>query len=272
MLKHHSLRAATLVVASCCLPCAAENASVTPLAQAHAHNDYEHDRPLLDALDHGFSSVEADIYLVDGALLVAHNRSDVKPERTLQRLYLDPLRERVKANGGSVYPGGKPFYLLIDIKTDGRAAYAVLDKVLAGYDDAVTSMHDGKLEPKAISVAISGDCPREMITAAKVRHAGIDGRMSDLDSDAPANLMPLVSDRWGAHFQWRGRGAISEEERSKLQQAVDAAHAHGRRIRFWATPETVEAWTVLQAAGVDHINTDNLAGLEAFLRKQQANQ
>jgi hypothetical protein len=274
MLKHLSLRAVALFAASCCLPIAAiaaETASVTPLAQAHAHNDYEHDRPLLDALDHGFSSVEADIYLIDGALLVAHNRSDVKPERTLQRLYLDPLRERVQANGGSVYPGGKPFYLLIDIKTDGQAAYAALDKVLAEYDDVITSVHDGKLEPKAISVAISGDCPREMITAAKHRYAGIDGRLTDLDSDVPAHLMPLISDRWGAHFKWRGRGAISEMDRGKLQQAVDAAHAHGRRIRFWATPETIETWTVLQAAGADHINTDNLAGLEAFLRKQQAN-
>ncbi len=136
----------------------------------------------------------------------------------------------------------------------------------------ITSVHDGTLEPKAISVAISGDCPREMITAAQDRHAGIDGRLSDLDSDAPAHLMPLISDRWGVHFKWRGRGEISEEEKNKLQQAVDAAHAHGRRIRFWATPETVEAWTVLQAAGADHINTDNLAGLEAFLREQQANQ
>ena len=40
---------------------------VTPLRQAHAHNDYEHPRPLLDALDHGFCSVEADVFLTDGA-------------------------------------------------------------------------------------------------------------------------------------------------------------------------------------------------------------
>ena len=40
----------------------------TPLFQAHAHNDYEHARPLHDALEHGFWSVEADIYLVDGEL------------------------------------------------------------------------------------------------------------------------------------------------------------------------------------------------------------
>ncbi len=33
------------------------------LSQAHAHDDYEHDRPLLDALEHGFTSVEADIWL-----------------------------------------------------------------------------------------------------------------------------------------------------------------------------------------------------------------
>ena len=32
-----------------------------PLTQAHAHNDYEHDRLLLDALEHGFTSVEADV-------------------------------------------------------------------------------------------------------------------------------------------------------------------------------------------------------------------
>src|SRR6516165_11995665 len=79
---------------------------VVPLRRAHAHNDYEHKRPLFDALDRGFCSVEADVYLIDGKLLVAHDRKDVKPDRTLEALYLDPLRERAKANGGRVYPDG----------------------------------------------------------------------------------------------------------------------------------------------------------------------
>ena len=35
--------------------------TAVPLARAHAHNDYEHPRPLRDALDHGFTSVEADV-------------------------------------------------------------------------------------------------------------------------------------------------------------------------------------------------------------------
>ena len=56
--------------------------SVTPLANAHSHNDYEHDRPLLDALDHGFTSIEADIFLFEGQLLVTHDalfHTDTQP-------------------------------------------------------------------------------------------------------------------------------------------------------------------------------------------------
>ena len=47
---------------------AACGAEPTPLLHGHAHNDYLHPRPLLDALDQGFCSVEADIFLVDGKL------------------------------------------------------------------------------------------------------------------------------------------------------------------------------------------------------------
>src|SRR4030095_15835875 len=104
-----------------------------PLIHAHAHNDYEHHRTLNDALDHDFCSVEADIYLVEGKLLVAHNRLQTKPERTLQALYLDPLRERAKKNGGRVYPAGPEFTLLIDLKSDWRSLYPALLEVLKQY-------------------------------------------------------------------------------------------------------------------------------------------
>src|SRR2546429_8940516 len=92
-----------------------ETNSPPPLARAHAHNDYEHARPLLDALERGFCSIEADVWLVDGRLLVAHDRNAVKAERTLQALYLDPLRERVRRNGGRVYRDGPEVTLLVDV-------------------------------------------------------------------------------------------------------------------------------------------------------------
>src|SRR5437660_11055239 len=88
-----------------------------PLKCGHAHNDYEHTRPLFDALDQGFCSVEADVFLVGDKLLIGHTQVSLRPERTLEALYLDPLRERVKANGGRLYKYGPPAWLLIDVKT-----------------------------------------------------------------------------------------------------------------------------------------------------------
>src|SRR5438105_9622444 len=89
----------------------AADAPVTPLKNAHAHNDYEHTRPLFDALDQGFNSVEADVFLVDGKLLVGHARYDLRTNRTLESLYLDPMRERIRANGGRLHKDGPPAWL-----------------------------------------------------------------------------------------------------------------------------------------------------------------
>jgi hypothetical protein len=248
----------------------AASAAAEPLALAHAHNDYLHDRPLLDALEHGFTSVEADIFLVDGKLLVAHSEKELKPSRTLQSLYLDPLRRRIAANGGSVYRGGGPFTLLIDIKSAGEPTYAALAKVLAEYADMFSVVRNGKLETKAVTAVVSGSRPRAMMEAEKVRYAGYDGRLSDLNSDAPADFMPLVSDNWLLNFKWKGTGPIPAADREKLRDVVAKAHAHGRRIRLWATPDTTDMWRELRAGGVDMINTDDLAGLEKFLRESSA--
>src|ERR1044071_5134266 len=105
--------AATLTKTAAASP---ETNSPPPLVRAHSHNDYEHARPLFDALEHGFGSIEADIWLMNGRLLVAHERGGIRPERTLQSLYLDPLRGRVQRNGGRLYAGGLPATLLIDVK------------------------------------------------------------------------------------------------------------------------------------------------------------
>lgn len=97
-------------------------AAPVPLARAHAHNDYLHKRPLIDALSKGYTSVEADVYLVGNDLLVAHDPQAVTPERTLESLYLDPLEQRVVAKGGAVYPGSDEYLtLLVDIKSDPRS-------------------------------------------------------------------------------------------------------------------------------------------------------
>ena len=118
-------------------------AAATPLRHAHAHNDYEHEHPLFDALEHGFCSVEADVFVVGDELLVGHSKKDLRPDRTLAKLYLDPLRERVRANSGRVYAGGPSVFLLIDMKTSAKPTYAVLDRMLSRYDDMLSVTRNG---------------------------------------------------------------------------------------------------------------------------------
>ncbi len=240
-------------------------ARVTPVRQAHAHNDYEHKRPLFDALDNGFCSVEADVFLIEGELLVGHTRTSLRPERTLEKLYLAPLRQRVRANGGRVYRDGPVFYLLIDVKTDAGPTYAALDQQLARYRDILSETHDGKFEARAVTVVVSGNRDRDALAGQKVRYAGLDGRPEDLDSTVPAHLMPWISTSWGSLFRWRGQGPMPDAERRKLRELVAKAHKHGRLVRFWATPEETSVWQELQAAGVDLINTDRLAELRQYL-------
>ena len=244
---------------------AGDKEALVPLRQTYAHNDYEHRRPLFDALDNGFCSVEADVFVVDDQLLVGHVRQDLRPERTLEKLYLDPLRDRIKANGGKVYKDGPTIFLLIDVKTEAKATWAALAKVLPRYDDILSVTRANKFEPRAVTVVISGNCDRASISAQEVRYAGIDGRLTDLDSEAAPDLIPWISAAWGSYFKWKGDGAMPVAELTKLKELVAKAHQHKRLVRFWGTPEIPAFWEQLLTAGVDLINTDKLQELKKFL-------
>ncbi|MER5971152.1 phosphatidylinositol-specific phospholipase C/glycerophosphodiester phosphodiesterase family protein [Streptomyces sp. NPDC002055] len=256
------------------LPVTAEGSgsSRVPLRRAHAHNDYEHEHPLADALRHRFTSVEADVWLVGGELLVGHERDDLHPDRTLESLYLEPLLRRVTAQHGSVYAGHTAsLQLLVDIKNSGAAAYQELHRRLRRYRSILSSASGGKARIRAVTPVVSGDrAVRAPMEAQRHRYAFYDGRLDDLGTRAPAAFLSLISADWASTFDWTGEGAMPADERGQLRDIVDEAHTHGRRVRFWGTPdapgpERDALWHELVAAGVDHINTDDLAGLERFL-------
>lgn len=243
-----------------------------PVSRAHAHNDYEHAHPLTDALDQGFTSVEADVWLVDGQLLMAHDLDQVQPGRTLESLYLRPLADRVGAEGGSVYRGWhQTLHLLIDVKSDATPTYRAIDAALAPHGDLLTTFTGDHVRGGAVTATISGNRDLPAMTAQKVRHAAYDGRLTDLNSPAPVSLIPLISDNWTTTVTWNGVGAMPAAQRARLREIVATAHADGRRVRFWETPDDPGAarFSVCReelAAGVDMLNTDHLTDLATFLR------
>jgi glycerophosphoryl diester phosphodiesterase len=241
--------------------------NVKPLAGAHSHNDYLHQRPLLDALDHGFTSVEADVFPVNGTLLIGHDRDSLRPDRTLENLYLAPLASRVAGNGGHVHHEPAKFLLLIDIKRQPKESYNLLQRLLEKYKTMLTSKENGKLRPGAITIILTGERPQITDDETGPRYVALDGRLSDLKngSTLPADLVPMISDKWTEHFEWNGAGPMSDDERAKLRDIVAQAHAQARVVRFWATPEKESLWRELRSAGVDFINTDELDRLARFL-------
>lgn len=241
--------------------------SVQPLERAHAHNDYDHDRPLLDALDHGFTSVEADVWLVDGELYIGHDGPDLN--RTLRAEYLEPLAQRFRDNGGSVYPHWDgTLRLLIDVKSPGTPAWPVIEDQLDDYPELVTTYRQGNVQERAVTAVISGNRDLPAMQAAATRFSFYDGRLSDLGKGISPTLMPLVSNNWSA-VGYVG-GTFTDAHREILRGYVNQAHAEGYEIRFWATPDAPGAtrdtvWAEELAAGVDVYNTDDLAGLQAWL-------
>lgn len=247
--------------------------TVVPLLHAHAHNDYHHQRPLHEALEAGFCSIEVDVYPQAGKLLVGHDTWELKPDRTLESLYLDPLKKIVQENQGQVYPKGPEVWLLVDIKNEGTQGYRLLTKTLQNYRSMISGIdQQGNYQSRAIRVVVSGDRDQQAILDSQGRWAGMDGRVTDLKSRAAtdANAIPLISDRWGSHFRWNGVGEMPAAELEKLQSIVQQTHQQGRRLRFWATPEKPALWNVLRANGVDLIGTDQLNELKNFFSEPDA--
>ena len=60
-------------------------------------------------------------------------------------------------------------------------------------------------------------------------------------------------------------------EQAKLEKWIEQAHAQGRKVRFWASPETGNYWKTAHHVGVDFINTDKLERLQQILLGLQSN-
>ncbi len=228
---------------------------------AHAHNDYEHQRPLLDALHNGFRSVEADIHLIDGELYVSHSKPKRSEARTLQALYLNPLDSLVQLH--AITHSANSIILLIDIKTDATRTLEKLIGVLKNYP----ALFPPKAPGSIIQVVISGNRDYDMI----IRTEGvfIDGRPGDLGKEYSANKMPLISDHFGNWMHWNGKGTPNASELQQIRSLAERVHAEDKKLRLWAIPDTEQAWGVLLDAGVDLINTDRLEDLHEFLTKRE---
>ena len=224
----------------------------------HSHNDYEQKQPFFAAYNLGFNSIEADLYIKDNELYVAHDWDKIMPENTFIHLYLEPLLAKIKDNKGFPYPNKKPLQLLLDLKKDGKEILKLLN----------SQMSDYKKDLRHVTISISGDMPPpdEFQNFDEIFH--FDGRQELIYSENAFKRVSLVS----ASFMdfgkyWTGKTPLSDEVFQKINAFVEANHAKGKKVRIWATPNTTLGFETLKKLKVDFIGTDDLELLAKFRKE-----
>ncbi|MGB4769989.1 MAG: alkaline phosphatase family protein [Chitinophagaceae bacterium] len=217
---------------------------------AHAHNDYEHEKPFEGAYQAGFASIEVDVHLRNGQLLVGHDLNDLKDSRTLASLYLNKI-STLQSNGSL-----RKIQLLIDIKTEAKSTLEAIVSQISAYP--------GLIQSGLVSFVISGNRPSADAYSSYPDHIQFDGRPWEKYLPEQLKKIALISDAYPSYLDRQTK----MPDTVRIKSTITLAHQWGKPFRFWANQDTEAGWKFLVDLGVDCINTDQVVALSAFLKKQ----
>ena len=230
------------------------------VGNAHAHNDYLHPIPFYTAWNAGFGSVEADVFPVDGKLLVAHNKKAIQPQRTLKSLYIEPLLEELKKNDN------RKVDLLIDVKENYKESLKLLIEELKPLKKYLFTVND-KNNP--VTILISGERPPPSEYKNYPAYIFFDDDLRLFHTSDEWKRVGLVSLSFQRYSHWNGESNFPESDRNILVHIIDSVHEAGKKIRFWAAPDDENSWSLQMKLGVDLIGTDKIESFSKFLERKQ---
>lgn len=249
------LLAALLTVSAALVATSPDPCTGGILLPAYSHNDYRNSRPLLDALLLGYRGVEVDLFLQKGDLVVGHDRSELRRERTLEHLYLTPLRDRLNACG-YLLPGRAPFLLNIELKERDPEAFRVLVNQLERYDGLFRQSAPVLNAP--VRLTLVGWWPRPMTGPDYLSvQLAMDGSVSEPVGE-PTSRIGLVSVDYTKALEWNGKGNVPALAAASLKAARDTAEALGIPLRVHQAPPKRSIYQWLLASGVTLIGVKDL--------------
>jgi alkaline phosphatase len=230
------------------------------VSNAHSHNDYEQRIPFWMAYNAGFGSIEADIFLVDSVLFVAHDKTELRRKMKLDSSYLIPILKCIQKNHGHPFEdSGKKLQLLIDIKTDSIGTLNALIALLKKYPNLIRC--------KSLSWVITGNRPDESLYTGYPDFILFDGELHKNYSKEALSKISLMSDDFKKYSLWNGENNLPAENDSILRAAVVKSHHVNKPVRFWDAPDIPNTWRKLIFLQVDYINTDHIQSLAGFFKK-----
>ncbi|WP_437371787.1 alkaline phosphatase [Maribacter litoralis] len=213
--------------------------------KVHSHNDYKQNIPFWKAFGAEVQSIEVDVFYKNGKLMVAHEQGEIEENKTLERLYLNPLQEALDLNLST----NRSLQLLIDVKTD---AYKTLDAIVASlkkYPSIISNKH--------VKIVISGNRPalEEYVDYPSYIYFDYQSVQPVTDTEV-LDKIALVSVSFKNYSEWNGKGRLTSQDYNNVTEVIAQAHQLKKPFRFWATPDSKSAWKAFVNMGVDFINTD----------------
>jgi alkaline phosphatase len=224
----------------------------------HSHNDYLQPVPFWDAFSAGCASIEVDVILQEGELMVAHEKESIQASRTFENLYLKPIQQGVDLGLIKEFN----FHLLVDIKTE---AYSTLDLLVKQTQPYAAILYSPE-NPSGLKLIISGGRPKAADYVKYPSWIFFDYQSKELIAELPWEKIGMVSLSFPRFSVWNGKGRIVESQRQQLQAFIDLVHSFDRPVRFWASPDGKTAWRAFHEMGIDYINTDRPAEANKYLR------
>lgn len=229
----------------------------------HSHNDYWRPAPFWTAYSYKLYSYEADVYLVDGVVCVAHDREDIKPENNIESLYIEPMVSVYKANGGKPWEDAKHgIQLMVDIKDETDLTMEALVEAFGKYPE----VFDRSVNPYGVQIVITGNFPDPEDFDKWPAYMGIDGRFDEEYTPEQFERVVMFSAPFSNYVRWNGKGTMIPEQEAELKKAIDKAHSMNRPVRFWGTPEYETMYYTFYNLGIDFINTDEPELASVFYR------
>ncbi|TKD66976.1 alkaline phosphatase [Flavobacterium sp. ASW18X] len=220
----------------------------------HSHNDYLQPIPFWTALSAGAHVVEADVFVHNNTLKVAHTKDEIG-NLTLIKGYLEPMK--VAAQKGYFK---EPFVLMIDVKEQPYKTLKVLLKELKSFKTLTDN--------KNIQFLISGKRPKPEDFNAYPAYVQFDWQELDTPlSPQQLKKVGMVSVGFKEYSVWNGKGRLTHEDEHVVKEVIIKAKKLGKPFRFWGTPDNKTAWLEFQKIGVEVINTDNPYQCVAFFKK-----
>ena len=225
----------------------------------HSHNDYNRTAPFWEAYSQHCQSIEADVFLHNGELLVGHEVENLKPENSFLRLYVDPIVRTFRANGGKMWAGSQDrLMLLVELKSATEPTLTEVIEQLEEFPDVFCS-------PEGVKVAITGNTPSKDHFRDYPEWVGFDGDIRETYTWAQLERVALVSNSFRMFAKkWNGKGRMIDPELNAVKDAIAKVHSCGKPIRFWEAPEGTTAYFTFWKLGVDIINTDKPAVAHLF--------